>query len=118
MRYVSLYYKKLITPRSQIKKQDAFSRRDIYNQASKKFKKNYSNGFPPINVKFLKLNHIQNFPSCLFSNKDYEVLLIGSQAFSKLLKHINLSKEFQKFKLLKEKDIEQLIINGKILKYP
>ncbi len=118
VQYVSLYYKKLIIPRSKIKKQDDFSKRDIYNQASKKFKTNYSNGFPLINVRFLKMNQTQNFPSCLFSNKDYEVLLIGSHVFSNLLKHINLSREFHKFKLLKEKDIERLIINGKILKYP
>ena len=39
VRYVSLYYKKLLTPRSQIKKQDAFSRRDTITKLQKNLRK-------------------------------------------------------------------------------
>lgn len=116
IQYVESYYKKLIIPRSQVKTLDEYSRRDIYKQAALKFKKNYGNGFPQVKVKFLNEIKRQQFPLCLFSNDTPDVLIIDPNNFYKLLRKDNLLKESYKLKLLKEKEMERLVINGKILK--
>jgi hypothetical protein len=116
VQFVSSYYKKLIIPRSQVKNLDDSARRDIYKRAANNFSRNLGEGFPSMKVIFFQRKHIQKFPSCLFSDKAYNVLLIDSNSFLKILKKEKLHKEANKFHLLSEKEQERLIINGKILK--
>jgi len=114
--YVASYYKKLIIPRSQLRSLDDFSRRDIYNHAAKKFKRNYKDGFPQVKAVYLTKNHLKHFPSCLSSIESYDMLLIDSAILSSLLKKEKLFTQASKLKSLREKAQERLIINGKILK--
>lgn len=114
--YVESYYKQLTIPKSQVKSLDDSSRRDIYKQAARKFKKNYANGFPQMKVVFFENKYVQDFLSYLVSNKNYDVLVISSDNFYKLLRKAKLTRESHKFRLLNKKEMERLVINGKILK--
>jgi hypothetical protein len=117
LEYVTSYYKNLIIPRSQMRSLDDSSRRDIYSHAAKKFKKNFKEGFPPVKVKFLSRKQVQTFPDYLSLTEEYDVLLINSNRLMSLLKLAKLSTSVRKLQLLREKGLEHLIINGKILKF-
>jgi len=115
--YVSEFYNKLIIPHSQLRSLDDKSQRDIYSHAVNKFKKNFKDGFPMINVKFLSRKQVQSFPSCLSLTQKYDVILINYNRLMSLLKLAKLSRSVHKLKVLKEKALENLIINGRILKF-
>ncbi len=114
--HVTSYYKELIIPKSQMKTLEQYSSRDIYKNAAKKFIKNYRSGFPPMSPFFVNKENFSSFTSYLMSTQEYDLLAINSEVFYKLLKKENLMNEAHKFKLLKEKEMERLVIYGKILK--
>jgi translation initiation factor 1 (eIF-1/SUI1) len=114
--FISNYYKQKVLPRKRITTLDGLSARDIYRQASKKFKKQFANGFSPMRIIFLKEVDISYFPKYLFKVTNFDVLLISSDNFYQILKDANMDSLANKFDLLRRKTLEELIINGKILK--
>jgi len=114
--FVSNYYKQKILPRRMITTLDGLTARDIYRQALKKFRKNISYGLSPMKVVFLKEVDIINFPKSLFTGADFDVLLISSENFYQILRNGNMHSLANKFHLLRRKELEKLMINGRILK--
>ena len=114
--FISNYYKQKVLPRKKIASLDGLSARDIYRQASKKFKRQLAQGFSPMRVVFFKEVNISYFPKYLFKVTNFDVLIMSSDNFYQILKNANMHSLANKFDLLRRKTLEQLIIDGKLLK--
>lgn len=115
--HVESFYEKFISPRRHAKTLDELSSRSIYVQAVKKLLRNIKIGLNPMNTKFMYKADVSKVKEILFEPNEFEVIAFNADIFGQFLLREGLKKEFEKFELIRDSSLEELIINRHLLEF-
>lgn len=115
--HVQSFYDKFISPRRQAKTLDELSSRSIYVQAVKKLLRNIKIGLNPMNTKFMYKANVSKVKEILFEPNEFEVIAFNADIFHQFLIKEGMTKEAEKFDLIRDSSLEELIINRHLLEF-